>query len=290
MVKDIILSTRPKQWVKNSMVFVGLIFSNNLLNPTLLIKNSLGFLALCLLTGGVYIINDWFDLEKDRKHPVKSKRPLASGRLKPALALAIATVLIVLSLGLSFWLEPYFAVIAAGYLVLQILYSWQLKHIVALDVLIIAVGFLLRVIAGPVLISVEISSWLIFCTSLGALFVALGKRRGEIALLEKIGGDGHTTFKGYDTKLLDQLIGTVTAATIITYMLYTASAETVAKFHTRNLEFTIPFVIYGLFRYLYLVYRQGAGAEPENLLFKDRPLLVCIILWVAVVGLVIYIR
>jgi 4-hydroxybenzoate polyprenyltransferase len=281
---------RPKQWTKNAIIFAPLIFSQNFLKPPLVLEACLAFAVFCALSGAVYIINDLMDIEQDRKHPLKCKRPLASGLLKTRPAVLFLTVmlagLIPCTLTLLNW---QFFCIAAGYLILQLCYSSWFKHIVIIDVFCIAAGFLLRVAAGAVAIGVSFSTWLFFCTILLALFLALSKRRHELVLLEDSAGEHRRILDEYSTGLLDQMISIVTTATLIAYILYTVSAETVAKFGSDKLKYTIPFVLYGIFRYLYLVYQKNEGGSPEKALLNDRPILLSVVLYgLAVCAVLLY--
>ena len=284
----ILESLRPKQWTKNLFIFAGLLFSQNILNFPLLLKAILAFIIFCFLSGSMYILNDILDLEQDKRHKAKSQRPLASGILKVPQAIMALAIFIPLLLGISYYLGLSFFLAVLSYLLLQIAYSFFLKHMVILDVFAIACGFVLRVVAGALVINVEISSWLIICTILLALFLGLSKRRHELMLLEK-GAQNHRKVLGqYSPYLLDQMISVVTASTVVAYALYTMSAETIRKFDTANLIFTVPFVLYGIFRYLYLVHQTGAGGSPEHVLVTDKPLLIDILLWVIAVMIIVY--
>jgi 4-hydroxybenzoate polyprenyltransferase len=246
------------------------------------------FAIFCLVSGSVYLLNDLLDIENDRKHPQKSLRPLASERLSPWVAKISFVVILTTSLIASFSINLDFAITVLGYFAVQIAYSAFLKHVVILDVFSIATGFFLRVVAGAKAIGVPISSWLLICTIFISLFLGLGKRRHELVLL---GGDARNHRKvlnEYNITLLDQMVGVVTAGIVTSYSLYTLSHETIRKFHTENLWFTIPVVLYGVFRYLYLVYRKQEGGNPELTLLEDRPLLVSIILYLIVVGVILY--
>jgi len=228
------------------------------------------------------------DREADRRHPLKARRPIASGAVPVGTALAVAAVLAVVALSAAFWLGPSFGVVAVAYVGLLALYSTSLKHVVILDVLTIAIGFVLRAVGGAVAVQVEISHWLLVCTILLALFIALAKRRHEIVLLTD-GATEHRKILGeYSAYLLDQMIGVVTASTLISYVFYTISPETQAKFGTAWLGLTIPFPLYGIFRYLYLVHQREGGGSPADLLLTDRPLLACVALWALTVALIIY--
>ncbi|MCK4353504.1 decaprenyl-phosphate phosphoribosyltransferase [candidate division WOR-3 bacterium] len=274
---DILISMRPRQWIKNLLLFAGLIFSKNLFNINLFGKTAIAFIIWCLLSGIVYIVNDIIDREEDKLHPSKSKRPIAKGDLSVKNAVASAILIGIITLSVSFWFDPKFSLVAIGYLILILIYSFVLRNIVILDVMVIAFGFLLRVIAGAIVIKVEISVWLFICTFLLALFLTLSKRRHELVL---IGTQVRGTLSHYSPALLDQLISVVTASTLLSYILYTVSPETIAKFHTKWLILTIPFVLYGIFRYLWLVYQKKLGGTPERTLLLDKSLLINIILWI----------
>ena len=287
-ILEVVKSLRIQQWIKNLFVFAPLIFSQNVFNIPLLIKTFLAFVLFCILSGAAYILNDIQDLEEDKLHPVKSKRPLASGRLKKNHALFACILLVLLGLVGAYFLNVYFFVVVLVYVILQIAYSNWLKHIVIIDVFLIAAGYFLRVIAGGLAIEVQISPWLFICTILIALFLALSKRRHELVLLDKSAEIHRPILKEYTPHLLDQMIAVVTASTVISYCLYTVSSETVAKFGTKNLLFTVPFVLYGIFRYLYLVHQKDEGGSPEALIIKDKPLLVDLFLWIATAMLILY--
>jgi 4-hydroxybenzoate polyprenyltransferase len=286
---EIVKILRIKQWIKNLIIFAPLVFSQNVFDLRLLFKSGLAFVLFCLVSGAAYILNDLKDLDEDQLHPIKSKRPLASGRLKRSQALVTFVVLVIVSLIGAFLINLYFLVALAMYLVLQVSYSFWLKHVVILDVFLIAAGFFIRVVAGGLVIEVQISPWLIICTILLALFLALSKRRHELVLLETSAEIHRPILKEYNPHLLDQMIAVVTASTVISYCLYTISSETIDKFGTKNLIFTVPFVLYGIFRYLYLVHQKKEGGSPEVLVIKDKPLLIDIFLWIATAALIIYI-
>ena len=282
-------SMRPKQWTKNLILFAALIFSHNFLSPLYFFKTVAAFFIFCVISGCVYIINDLFDLKQDKNHPIKCTRPLASGALKPSVAIIATAVLLFLSIVSALLLTNLnFMLIALGYFILQIAYSTVLKHMVILDVFSIAAGFVLRAIAGAEVIEVPFSTWLLFCTILLSLFLALSKRRHELILLEDDAIHHRKILFEYSPYLLDQMISVVTASTVITYTLYTVSEETVSKFGTDRLKYTIPFVLYGIFRYLYLIHQKNEGGSPERVMLNDLPLLVCILLYGITVGLIIY--
>ena len=285
---SLFVSLRPDQWTKNLIVFAALIFAVKLLDPAALANASAAFLIFCALSGAVYLINDVSDREQDRLHPLKRARPIASGELSPGTALTAAVVLSVAALASAYSLRPAFAVAAAAYLSLFVVYTRSLKHVVVLDVMTIAIGFVLRAVAGGLVINVHISNWLLVCTMLGALFLGLAKRRHEITLLAE-GAKGHRRIlEEYDPYLLDQMIGVVAAATMVAYIIYCASPETHALFGTEWLVLTTPFPIYGLFRYLYLVHRKAGGGNPSDMLLQDRPLQACVLLWGITAIVIIY--
>lgn len=284
----ILVSMRPKQWLKNGLVFVALLFSRNVFDSGMLALSIGAFLVFCLLSSGVYIFNDLVDVERDRRHPLKAKRPLASGKLDPLLAKIVLAFILAASLTAAFFINLSFAAIALGYLILQMGYSKLLKDLVIIDVFSIAAGFFLRVMAGAKAIDVPISSWLLICTIFVSLFLGLGKRRHEILLMKEEAGNHRKVLNEYNLGLLDQMMSIVTAGTVISYSLYTLSPETISKFRTENLWLTIPIVLYGVFRYLYVIYQKGKGGHPELVFFEDRHILASILLYVFVVGLIIY--
>jgi len=284
----IVVSLRPRQWVKNLFVFAGLIFGQRLGEPVAVAQAVAAFAIFCGLSGVVYLVNDVTDREADRQHPVKARRPIAAGDLTPGAALAAAAGLGLVAVGSAFWLSRAFGVVAVGYLVLMGCYSGPLKRIVIVDVLTIAVGFLLRAAAGAVVVAVPISHWLLVLTLTLALFLALSKRRHELVAL-KDQATGHRVALGeYSPVLLDQMIGIVAGATLIAYAIYTISPETVEKFHTEQLGLTLPFPIYGIFRYLYLLHQKAGGGSPADVLLTDKPLLACVALWGLAVIAIIY--
>jgi 4-hydroxybenzoate polyprenyltransferase len=284
----LILSLRPQQWTKNLIVFAGLIFGLQLDNPDAIGHAVGAFAIFCILSGVVYLINDVRDREADRVHPVKSRRPIASGALAPNIAMGAAVVLAVTSIAAAFLLSPAFGLVATTYVLLLGLYSASLKHIVILDVLTLSAGFVLRALAGAVVVGVEFSHWLLLLTLLGALFLALSKRRAELVSLADDAKDHRRILAEYSPYLLDQMIGVVTASTLLAYAFYTIDPETVQKFGTNRLLWTVPFPLYGIFRYLYLVHQRSGGGNPSETLVTDRPILVCVALWTAAVVLILY--
>jgi 4-hydroxybenzoate polyprenyltransferase len=271
-------SMRPRQWPKNGVVLVGLVFARQYGDPGQVLRAMAAAVLFCLLSGAVYLVNDLLDLEKDRLHPRKRRRPLASGRLSPTVAAVAALLIAGSALAGSFVVSTGFGLVALGYVLLQVGYVAFLKHAVILDVLALSMGFVLRAVAGAVVVSVPISPWLYVCALLLALFLALGKRRQELVSLSTEAAVGHRpALEEYTVGLLDQLIQVVTTCLVLAYMLYTFSAENLPRNHAMML--TVPFVLYGLFRYLYLVHARGEGGAPEEILLRDRGIGLCVFLW-----------
>jgi len=283
-----VASMRPQQWIKNFFLFAALVFSGHLFSSHDILFTTAGFLIFSLSASGIYLFNDILDLGQDKRHPVKSLRPLPSGRLSVGSAWIASAVLIVAGVLAGCLLKFQFGIAVAAYVLLNIIYSIKLKDIVILDVMTIATGFVLRVIAGALLIEVPTSEWLIICTVLLALFLGFSKRRHEITFLESQADIHREVLKHYTPYFLDQMIGIVTASTVMSYALYTISDETVKKFGTKRLIYTVPFVLYGIFRYLYLVHRREEGGNPTKLALTDFPLLINIILWIVTASLIIY--
>jgi 4-hydroxybenzoate polyprenyltransferase len=281
------MSLRPEQWTKNIIVFAALIFGQRLFDPAAVGRSLAAFLVFCALSGVVYLVNDVSDREADRLHPLKRHRPIAAGQVSVALALGAAAGIAVAAVSAAFWLRPAFGWIAAAYLALFVGYSRALKHVVIVDVLTIAIGFVLRAAAGAAVIAVPMSQWLLVCTILGALFLGLCKRRHELTLLADSATGHRPILEEYNPYLLDQMIGVVTASTLVAYIIYCTSPETTEKFGTTHLVLTTPFPIYGIFRYLYLVHQKGVGS-PSEVLLTDRPLLASIMLWGLAVIAIIY--
>ena len=265
-----------------------MIFGQRLLDPDAVLHAGAAFAVFCALSGVVYLINDVADREADRQHPIKRHRPIASGVVPVAAALGLAAILAVGALGVAFYLRPQFGVISLGYLGLLALYSGPLKHIVIIDVLTIAIGFVLRAAAGAVVIDVEIGHWLLIVTLLLALFLALSKRRHELVLLAEGATSHRRILQEYSPYLLDQMISAVTASTLVAYAFSTISPEIIAKFGTDKLGLTFPFPLYGIFRYLYLVHQKAGGGSPSDMLLNDKPLLLCVLLWAIAVAVIIY--
>lgn len=288
LAMSLVLSLRPSQWTKNLIVFAALMFGQRLLDVRAVAYAVAAFAVFCALSGVVYLINDVADREADRIHPTKRQRPIASGALSVPVALTTAAVLAAAALGAAFWLRPAFGLLGAIYLALLASYSGPLKHLVIIDVLTIAIGFVLRAAAGAVVIGVAISHWLLILTILLALFLALSKRRHELVLLADGATSHRRILQEYSPYLLDQMISVVTASTLVAYAFYTVSPETVAKFGTDRLVWTLPFPLYGIFRYLYLVHQKEGGGSPAEMLLNDRPLLVCVALWAITVAAILY--
>lgn len=281
---------RPSQWTKNLFVFAGLVFGRQITNLSALEESVAAFCIFCLLSASVYLLNDVADREKDRQHPTKQRRPIASGRLSPQVAVAAAVALTVVGVGSSFLLSRVFAAFAICYLTLNLLYSFSLKHVVIVDVLCIAAFFVLRAAAGAAAIGVAISHWLLICTILLALFIALSKRRHELVLLEGDAANHRASLGEYSSYLLDQMIAVVTASTLMAYVLYTVDARTVLEFGSERLVYTVPFVIFGIFRYLYLIHQRNEGGSPDKIIVSDKPFLANLVLWAAAVVIAIYVR
>jgi 4-hydroxybenzoate polyprenyltransferase len=288
MPKHLLISMRPKQWSKNLLVFAGLLFAQDFFILEKILQALAAFVLFCLVSGSVYLFNDVIDRHKDALHPVKKYRPIAAGLLSPKIAFGFSVLLTIISILLAFRLDFYFAVILSSYTILTFAYTLYFKNIVILDVLIIASGFVFRAIGGTFAIQENVSSWLIICTIFLALVMALGKRRAEIISLGDVAGDVRKTLSQYDRKFLDQLIMISTTACLMAYALYTLDPVTVEKFGTRNLVLTLPFVIYGLFRYLYLMYQDDLGESPENAIWGDKAILSCIISYIAFVVVILY--
>ena len=287
-LKFILFSMRPHQWLKNVFLFAGIIFSRNFFNVGLFINVFEGFILFCLAASSIYIFNDVMDVKNDRLHPEKRNRPLAAGHLGIPTALSTAMVLAGLSTAGAFLLNRSFALILLCYLGLNLFYSLKLKHVVILDVMCIASGFVLRILAGTMLAGVEPSDWLIICTITLSLFLGFSKRRHEIALIGNNAEMHRSVLTQYSIPFLDQMIAVATASTVMAYALYTVSAETIARFGTRNLIFTIPFVLYGIYRYLYLMHAKNGGGNPTKTILRDWPLIINGLAWAAVSFIIVY--
>ena len=278
---------RPKQWLKNGVLLVPLLFAKSIFAQGLALRAFLAVGVFSLLASGVYVVNDWFDREKDRLHPEKRKRPIAAGHLSGGAAIVVVVVCWTIAGTVGWWISPGFFGVLASYLALQVLYTGALKRLVLLDIMAIALGFILRVVAGAEAIDVEVSNWLFLCTLLGALFLGFAKRRAELSSLEDAAAH-RANLADYTVPLLDQMMSICAACCILGYGLYTVSKETVDHVGSDHLKFTVPFVVYGVFRYLFLVHKRGAGGAPEQVLLSDAPLLVDAGLFVAVAGWALY--
>ncbi len=287
MITGLIKTMRPKQWLKNVFIFAPLVFDVKLFNLRYMTQTVAGFVLLCLVSGTVYIINDLADIESDRQHPRKQKRPLAAGQLTTSAAIIAAIVIPLIALPLGFLLNYVLGGILTGYLLLQIAYSFWLKNIVIIDVLVLASGFLLRVAAGVPLVEAErFSPWLYICMMLGALLIGFGKRRHELVLLQENANAHRRSLEEYNLPLLDHAISIVTSSTLLAYALYTFSAPNLPPNHAMML--TIPFILYIIFRYLYLIHVKEMGGAPEEIVLSDRPLQAAILLWGLSVIVVMY--
>jgi 4-hydroxybenzoate polyprenyltransferase len=281
---------RPQQWVKNLFVLAPLLFSQNLFTPLAVGRALTAFVLFCLASSSVYLLNDIRDREQDRLHPQKRRRPLASGDLSATVASAVMIALLLSALAGAWMISKPLALVLFGYWLINLLYSTWLKHQVILDVFAIASGFVLRVAGGGLAIQVEISHWLFLCTTLLALFLGFSKRRHELELL-KAGAQAHReVLADYNPRFLDMMIAIVTASTVMSYALYTVSEDTVRRFHTHALMLTLPFVLYGIFRYLYLIHHKNEGGDPTQSLLADIPMLVNVCLWALTAGVIVYWR
>ncbi|MBI1807544.1 MAG: decaprenyl-phosphate phosphoribosyltransferase [Ignavibacteria bacterium] len=279
---------RLQQWIKNFFLFAALVFSGRLFHPDDLVLTLEGFFLFSFISSSVYILNDIIDLEKDKLHPVKSKRPLPSGTLSVSAAYRAAALLSIAGIVGGCYLRMEFGWILIAYVIINVAYTLKLKQIVILDAMTIAAGFVLRVVAGAALINVPTSEWLIICTVLLSLFLGFSKRRQELTVLEGQANTHRAVLEHYSPYFLDQMIGIVTATTVMSYALYTISEETVKKFGTTNLIYTVPFVLYGIFRYLYLVHKKEEGGNPTKVALTDWPLLINIVLWIITASIIIY--
>jgi 4-hydroxybenzoate polyprenyltransferase len=287
-LRGLFIEMRPQEWSKNLLVFSGVIFSRSLTDPRNLWISLLGFAVFCAASSGIYLFNDLCDMRADREHPIKRDRPLASGALNVNVARsAMAALFIVATVG-ALALGHSFALVIAIYLATCVVYSLRLKDIVILDVILISSGFVLRAISGALLIGVEVSEWLVLCTSMVALLVGFGKRRHELVLLEDGAENHRRSLSDYSVEFLDSIMAICAGAALITYALYTRADETVARVGSQGMLITIPFVVYGIFRYLFLIHKRRAGGDPVQILFRDRPTMLNLFLWVLTAALVIY--
>jgi 4-hydroxybenzoate polyprenyltransferase len=278
---------RPEQWLKNGFVLAPIVFSGLIGDVDAWLRTILAMIAFCAASSAVYLVNDVIDREADRSHPIKRNRPIASGEVSAATALVVAMILVAAAIGVALWLGGWLPAVLAAYIVLVVLYSAVLKRAVFLDVLVVAAGFVLRVVGGAVAINVPVSRWILVVAYLLALYLALGKRRSELALLGGEAGNHRAVLGHYTLPMVDQAISVVLGATVLAYALYTVAPDTVAKVGSEGLLATVPIVLYGLFRYLYLLHKHELGGSPTRALLADRPLLVCVVIWLTVAAWVI---
>jgi 4-hydroxybenzoate polyprenyltransferase len=289
MLFDLLGALRPHQWTKNVFVLAPLVFAQALADTTLVTRTGLAFVAFCLASSAVYLVNDMRDLEEDRRHPLKRHRPFAAGTVPISLGAATAVALAGGSLVLANHLSPSVALVVAVYLVLNLLYSSGLKRVVILDVLIISVGFVLRVLGGGEAIAVDVSAWLLMCTIFVSLLLALSKRRHELILMADEAADQRRVLGQYSAPFLDQMVNVVTASSVLSYALYAVAPETIERFGGRELVYTIPFVLFGVFRYLFLIYQRKTGRNPTEAILGDAPFLINMSLWAAAVLWIVYV-
>ncbi len=287
-IRDLIQILRPTQWSKNTVLFGALIFAKHLFVFTDVMRVLMAFACFCAVSSGAYVMNDIRDCERDRQHPLKSRRPLPAGRISRSTAMVLAAALMTTGLFGAALLGRGFVFLVAFYLVLQVAYTFALKDTVILDVMSIATGFVIRAVAGGVVISVPVSQWLIICTFLLALFLGFSKRRHELVLLEGRATEHRAALRDYSPYFLDQMISVVTASTVVAYAIYTASPEVQQKLGTDQLYLTIPFVLFGIFRYLYLVHQREEGGNPTQILLTDKPMLIDVLLWILTAAIVLY--
>jgi 4-hydroxybenzoate polyprenyltransferase len=283
--KQLLDLLRARQWIKNLLIYIALIFTHNLFNKILFLKVTAGFFLLCFAASSIYIINDINDVKEDRHHPEKKSRPIASGEITVEFAAAISAILMLFSLAGSFFINTGFFLIITAYIAMNLLYTFKFKYVVILDLFIVAAGYVLRAAAGALIINVAISPWLLICTSLLALFVVLAKRRYEMTMLDDA-VKHRKILEEYSVPLIDEMTSVVTASTVIAYSLYTFTSETAVQHH--YLMLTIPFVLYGIFRYLYLIHKKNLGGSPELIFLKDIPTITNIILWLAANVVIVY--
>ncbi|HYO11681.1 MAG TPA: decaprenyl-phosphate phosphoribosyltransferase [Thermoanaerobaculia bacterium] len=288
MIRPLVTSLRPAQWAKNLFVLAPLVFGGLLLDPQAALRALLALAAFCAASSAVYLVNDLRDREEDRRHPLKRLRPLAAGTLAVPTAVAAVVLLGAGALTLALYLGTDFALILVAYLALNLLYTFWFKHMVILDVMSISLGFVLRVLAGAAALDVQVSRWLFLCTTFLALFLAFSKRRHEITLLAGEASGQRRVLDHYSPAFLDQMINVVTASSVVAYALYAVAPETVEKYHTEDLIYTIPLVLYGVFRYLYLMYQRPGERNPTEAILRDPPFLINMLLWGLAVVWIVY--
>lgn len=288
MIGALIETMRPRQWIKNLLVFAGALFSLKFFEWQYLVRSIGAFFTFSAISGCVYIMNDLLDYKRDLVHPEKCNRPIPSGRLPRNVAMTALVVIGSLSFLIAFGLSVKFGLVATGYFVMNIAYSIRLKHVVIIDVMIIALGFVLRAVAGSVVIDVDFSHWLLMCTMLLALFLAICKRRHELYLIKEQAGNHRAVLDHYTSDLIDQMTSVVTASALVTYALYTISPEVTGKLGTDKLIYTFPFVLFAIFRYLYLVITKNQGGSPEKVFLQDKAMIIDLALWIATVIVILY--
>ncbi len=278
---------RPKHWLKNGFVLLAIVFAGKLLDVDSLINTSLALVSYCLLASGIYVVNDILDSESDKKHPVKKHRPIASGKISKNNAGILGVLLLFSGFSLSFFINTPFFILAILYVVMMVLYSFGLKKVVGLDLLIVSIGFVIRAAAGALAIDVKFSPWLFVSALFLALFLIIGKRRNELEVLKETAKNHRKSLNSYSVDMLNQLLGVSASASLLSYTLYTLNLSTIERFGTDSLYLTLPIVVYGFFRYFYLVFKKDLGGDPANTLLSDRPLILTIMLWVlSVIGII----
>lgn len=287
MLYNLLKAMRPKQWAKNVFVFAGVFFDGRVFEPSRILRSLIAFGLFCIVSGAIYLVNDLVDVEKDRQHPQKCKRPIASGALSPLVAKIAAGLILGICLPLGFWFDLGFGATALAYVILMLAYDFWLKNVVILDVMTVAAGFVLRVFAGTLVVHVSrFSPWLYVVTTFVALFIAINKRRHEMILLAGSANNHRAILEQYSLEFLNDMSSLVTAATVISYSFYTFSAPNVPK--NQSMMLTIPFLIYGIFRYLFLTRNKNLGGAPEDIVLGDIPLIITCVLWGATTALAIY--
>ncbi len=280
---------RPVQWIKNTVVLAALVFAGEITSVASVETALAAMVVFCLLSSAVYVFNDLIDREQDQQHPLKKMRPIASGRVSPTVAVVLMLILLAVALAGAYLIGPLFLLVSAAFIVLNLTYTIWLKNIVIVDVMSIGISFVLRALAGAVAIDVPASTWMLINTLFLALFLAFGKRRHELLLLEDSATAHRKILGRYSPYLLDQLIAVVTPSVVVMYMLYSFSTEVSTKLGTDMLFLTIPFVIYGVFRYLYLIHKEECGGSPTKVLISDMPILITVVLWILTVIMVLYV-
>ncbi len=288
LLLDLLICLRPYQWVKNGIVFGGLVFSHSMMEGRAVQLSVMAFVVFCLASSGIYILNDLHDLKEDRQHPAKRLRPIAAGRLNSGLAGIVCLLLLGISVWAGLKIQTGFGGVLIAYVVLNLAYTFALKYAMVVDVMAVAVGYVLRAVAGAVVIGVTASPWLILCTLMLAVLIGFGKRRGELTLLQEGAENHRRSLKGYSVPLLDLMMAIAAASVVMTYALYTLATETTARFGTSGLVLTAPSVMYGVFRYLYLVQKRNEGGDPSRLLMTDLPTLINVAIWFVIVCFIVY--